>query len=103
LETIEQLKRAINSPDDQVKPIFGICLSNQILGLATGGRAKELLFGNRGQNQPVINHAILECYITPQNHGYINTRQISRQACLSASSSHRSHPFHTLLLTFVGI
>jgi carbamoyl-phosphate synthase (ammonia) len=38
VETIEQLKCAINVPDDQVKPIFGICLGNQLLGLATGER-----------------------------------------------------------------
>jgi carbamoyl-phosphate synthase (ammonia) len=69
-ETIEQLKRAISVPDDQVKPIFGICLGNQLLGLAAGGQAKKLPFGNRGQNQPVINHATGECYITSQNHGY---------------------------------
>jgi carbamoyl-phosphate synthase (ammonia) len=70
VETIEQLKRAISVPDDQVKPIFGICLGNQLLGLAAGGEAKKLPFGNRGQNQPVINHATGECYITSQNHGY---------------------------------
>lgn len=69
-KTIEQLKLAINVPDDEVKPIFGICLGNQLLGLAAGGEAKKLPFGNRGQNQPVINHATGECYITSQNHGY---------------------------------
>ena len=69
-KTIEQLRQAINVPDDQVKPIFGICLGNQLLGLAAGGQAKKLPFGNRGQNQPVINHATGECYITSQNHGY---------------------------------
>lgn len=69
-KTIEQLRQAINVPDDQVKPIFGICLGNQLLGIAAGGEAKKLPFGNRGQNQPVINHATGECYITSQNHGY---------------------------------
>jgi len=69
-KTIEQLEKAISVPDDQVKPIFGICLGNQLLGLAAGGEAKKLPFGNRGQNQPVINHATGECYITSQNHGY---------------------------------
>ena len=69
-ETIEQLKQAISVPDNEVKPIFGICLGNQLLGLAAGGEAKKLPFGNRGQNQPVINHATGECYITSQNHGY---------------------------------
>jgi len=69
-ETIEQLKQAISVPDDEVKPIFGICLGNQLLGIAAGGEAKKLPFGNRGQNQPVINHETGECYITSQNHGY---------------------------------
>ncbi|KAK1732841.1 carbamoyl-phosphate synthase I [Skeletonema marinoi] len=69
-KTIEQLRQAISVPDDQVKPIFGICLGNQLLGIAAGGEAKKLPFGNRGQNQPVINHATGECYITSQNHGY---------------------------------
>jgi hypothetical protein len=53
-----------------VKPIFGICLGNQLLALAAGAEAKKLPFGNRGQNQPVINQLTGECYITPQNHGF---------------------------------
>ena len=35
-ETIEELKKAISVPDDEVKPIFGICLGNQLLGIAAG-------------------------------------------------------------------
>ena len=53
-----------------MKPIFGICLGNQLLALAAGAEAKKLPFGNRGQNQPVINQLTGECYITPQNHGF---------------------------------
>jgi len=53
-----------------VKPIFGICLGNQMLGLAAGATTYKLPFGNRGQNQPVINLLTNRCYITPQNHGY---------------------------------
>lgn len=68
--TIEQLKKVITCPDEEVKPIYGICLGNQLVGLAAGGSAKKLPFGNRGQNQPVLNHQTGECYITPQNHGY---------------------------------
>jgi carbamoyl-phosphate synthase (ammonia) len=57
-----------------LQPIFGICMGNQLIGLAAGGKAEKLPFGNRGQNQPVINHQTGECYITPQNHGFhINT------------------------------
>ena len=69
-ETIEQLKKVISVPDDEVKPVFGICLGNQLLGIAAGGEARKLPFGNRGQNQPVINHQTGECYITSQNHGF---------------------------------
>jgi carbamoyl-phosphate synthase (ammonia) len=69
-ETIRQLEKVVTCPDDQVKPIYGICLGNQLMGVAAGGIAKKLPFGNRGQNQPVLNHQTGECYITPQNHGY---------------------------------
>jgi len=69
-EIIDQLKLVVNCPDSEVKPIFGICLGNQLMGIAAGGKAEKLPFGNRGQNQPVLNHQTGECYITPQNHGY---------------------------------
>ena len=79
-ETIAQLKQCISVPDSEVKPIFGICLGNQLMGLAAGGEAKKLPFGNRGQNQPVINHSTGECYITSQNHGYhIDTSTLSNE------------------------
>ena len=70
METVKELEKVINVPDDQVKPIYGICMGNQLMGLAAGGKAEKLPFGNRGQNQPVINHQTGECYITPQNHGF---------------------------------
>ena len=70
VETINELKKVVNCADSEVKPIFGICLGNQLMGLAAGGKAEKLPFGNRGQNQPVLNHQTGECYITPQNHGY---------------------------------
>uniref|UniRef100_A0A7S2UQ81 Carbamoyl phosphate synthase arginine-specific large chain n=1 Tax=Attheya septentrionalis TaxID=420275 RepID=A0A7S2UQ81_9STRA len=77
VETVEQLEKVIALPDNEVKPIFGICLGNQLMGIAAGGKAEKLPFGNRGQNQPVLNHQTGECYITPQNHGYhINTETL---------------------------
>ena len=51
-------------------PIFGICLGNQILGLAMGGRTYKLKFGHRGANQPVKNLATGKVEITSQNHGF---------------------------------
>lgn len=51
------------------KPVFGICLGIQLMGLASGARTYKLKFGHRGHNQPCksING---ECIITSQNHGY---------------------------------
>ena len=69
-KTIEELKKIINAPEELIKPVFGICLGNQLLALAAGGNCIKLPFGNRGQNQPVMNTKTGECYITPQNHGY---------------------------------
>ena len=52
------------------KPIFGICLGNQILALAAGGETYKLPYGHRGVNQPVQDLLSRRCFITSQNHGY---------------------------------
>ncbi len=52
------------------RPIFGICLGNQLLGLALGGNTFKLKFGHRGGNQPVKNLATGKVEITSQNHGF---------------------------------
>ena len=51
-------------------PIFGICLGNQLLGLACGLDIFKLRFGHRGANQPVLNKATGRVEITSQNHGF---------------------------------
>ncbi len=52
------------------KPIFGICLGSQLLGLASGASTYKLKFGHRGQNQPCQDTNTLKCYLTAQNHNY---------------------------------
>lgn len=52
------------------RPIFGICLGNQLLSLAAGATTYKLKYGNRGMNQPCIDLRTGRCYITPQNHGF---------------------------------
>jgi carbamoyl-phosphate synthase small subunit len=52
------------------KPIFGICLGNQIMALAAGADTYKLPYGHRGQNQPCVETGTGRCYITSQNHGY---------------------------------
>lgn len=65
--TIKNLKKSIQETN---KPIFGICLGHQLLGLASGAKTFKLKYGHRSQNQPTINMKNNQCYITSQNHGY---------------------------------
>ncbi len=64
--TVDHIKKAIEIG----KPIFGICLGNQLLGIASGGSTYKLKYGHRAHNHPVIKVGTNSCYITSQNHGY---------------------------------
>jgi carbamoyl-phosphate synthase small subunit len=54
----------------EYRPMFGICLGHQIMGLALGGKTYKLKFGHRGANQPVKNLKTGKVEITSQNHGF---------------------------------
>ncbi len=51
-------------------PLFGICFGNQILGRALGLSTYKMVFGHRGINIPVIDHASRRVAVTAQNHGF---------------------------------
>ncbi len=52
------------------KPIFGICLGQQLLGLALGGKTYKLKFGHHGGNQPIMDLTTRKVEIAAENHGF---------------------------------
>lgn len=63
-EGVETVKKLVNAG----KPMFGICMGHQILGLSLGAETYKLKFGHRGLNQPAGLSQKVE--ITSQNHGF---------------------------------
>ena len=64
--TVATIRKAMETG----KPILGIGLGNQLLGLAAGAQVEKLKFGHRGANQPTRLAGTNSCYITNQNIGY---------------------------------
>ena len=59
-KTIKNLAKALKAG----KPIYGICLGNQLLALAAGADTYKLKYGHRSHNQPVIKTGTNTCFIT---------------------------------------
>ena len=64
--TVDNIRRAMLND----KPIFGICMGNQLLAKASGAAIYKLKYGHRSHNQPVRMVGSERCFITSQNHGY---------------------------------
>lgn len=63
---IENLAKALKGD----KPVFGICMGNQLMALAAGGKTYKMTYGHRSHNQPVRMKKTNRCFISSQNHGY---------------------------------
>ncbi len=63
---VENIRKAMK----RGKPIFGICLGNQLLSIAAGASTYKLKYGHRSHNQPVLEVGTQRALITSQNHGY---------------------------------
>lgn len=64
--TVEHIQKAMQ----QEKPIFGICMGNQLLSIAGGAKTYKLKYGHRSHNQPVSMMGSTRAFITTQNHGF---------------------------------
>lgn len=65
----------VNAIVNQNKPVFGICLGHQILGLSQGLKTEKMFNGHRGINHPIKNLLTGKGEITSQNHGFVLTKE----------------------------
>ncbi|HBG79397.1 MAG TPA: carbamoyl phosphate synthase large subunit, partial [Porphyromonadaceae bacterium] len=64
--TVNNIRKAMQTG----KPIFGICMGNQLLSLAGGASTYKLKYGHRSCNQPVQLVGTQRAFVTSQNHGF---------------------------------
>ena len=84
-EVIEVAKEIITSN----KPVFGICLGHQIIGLANGVSTYKMFNGHRGINHPVMNILTGKGEITSQNHGFaVNREELEKNPDLEITHYH---------------
>ena len=99
---IETVRRLLETR----KPLFGICLGHQLLGLALGGRTYKLKFGHHGANHPVKDLATGKIEITSQNHGFcveieslpkeVRTTHVNLNDQTSEGLAHSQAPFFSV-------
>lgn len=65
-KTVENIRKAMEIG----KPIFGICMGNQLLSIAAGATTYKLKYGHRSHNQPALMCGTDRAFITSQNHGF---------------------------------
>lgn len=71
------------------KPIFGICLGHQILGLSQGLKTEKMFNGHRGINHPILNLKTGKGEITSQNHGFVISKEsVSANANVAVTHKH---------------
>jgi carbamoyl-phosphate synthase small subunit len=71
------------------KPIFGICLGHQILGLSQGLKTEKMFNGHRGINHPIKNLKTGKGEITSQNHGFVISKDsIAAQDAVEVTHIH---------------
>ena len=70
-QSIALVKEIVNDN----KPVFGICLGHQILGLSQGLKTEKMFNGHRGINHPILNLKTGKGEITSQNHGFVISKE----------------------------
>lgn len=100
--TVDNIRDAMNKE----RPIFGICMGNQLLAKAAGASTFKLRYGHRSHNQPVRRVGSNKCYITSQNHGYAVDESllgsewepwfINMNDGTNEGIRHKTKPFHSV-------
>ncbi|HSG70386.1 MAG TPA: gamma-glutamyl-gamma-aminobutyrate hydrolase family protein, partial [Planctomycetaceae bacterium] len=99
--TVTNIKKAMQTG----KPIFGVCLGNQLLARAAGATTYKLPYGHRSHNQPCVETATGKCFITSQNHGFaVDVKTLSKEfeeSFINANDQtnegikHKTKPFYS--------
>lgn len=88
-EPLVQVQETVKKMIASDKPIFGICLGHQLLGLANGVSTYKMFNGHRGINHPVMNVLTGKGEITSQNHGFaVNREELEKHPDLEITHYH---------------